>query len=42
MGLAISTVLHTLVTQFGDGGVGSVARTAEGWGELGAVVGWRS
>ncbi|ELR06369.1 hypothetical protein VC83_05373 [Pseudogymnoascus destructans] len=42
MGLAISTVLHALATQFGDGEVGSVARRAEGWGELGAVVGWRS
>ncbi|KFY88820.1 hypothetical protein V500_06099 [Pseudogymnoascus sp. VKM F-4518 (FW-2643)] len=42
MGLAISTVLHALATQFGDGGVGSIARTAGGWGELGAVVGWRS
>ncbi|OBT42180.1 hypothetical protein VE00_06843 [Pseudogymnoascus sp. WSF 3629] len=42
MGLAISTVLHQLATQFGDGGVGHVARRAEGWRELGAVVGWRS
>ncbi|KFZ02252.1 hypothetical protein V501_09615, partial [Pseudogymnoascus sp. VKM F-4519 (FW-2642)] len=42
MGLAISTVLHQLATQFGDGGVGHVARRAEGWGELGVVVGWRS
>ncbi|OBT70664.1 hypothetical protein VF21_10348 [Pseudogymnoascus sp. 05NY08] len=42
MGLAISTVLHQLATQFGDGGVGHVARRAEGWEELGVVVGWRS
>lgn len=42
MGLAISTVLHVLATQFGDGEVGSVARTAGGWGEVWGVVGWRS
>ncbi|OBT62353.1 hypothetical protein VE03_08432 [Pseudogymnoascus sp. 23342-1-I1] len=42
MGLAISTVLHVLATQIGDGDVGRVARTAGGWGEVWGVVGWRS
>jgi hypothetical protein len=42
MGLAVSTVLHALAMEFGTGDIGRVARRADGWGEVGAVVGWRA
>ena len=42
MGLAVSTVLHALAEEFGTEDIGRVARTAGGWGEVGAVVGWRT
>lgn len=42
MGLAISTVLHALAIEVGGAEVGRVARKAGGWGEVGAVVGWRT